>query len=79
MNKEGLQKAEKRNEQNHRQAQEGIFWEHMWRAYRISENKGFGVMYVKTEELGRKEIESVQNIEIEESQETIRVDQKEML
>ena len=36
-------------------------------------------MYVKTEELGRKEIESVQNIEIEESQETIRVDQKEML
>jgi hypothetical protein len=45
----------------------------------FQKNKGFGVMYVKTEELGRKETESVQNIEIEESQETIRVDQKEML
>jgi hypothetical protein len=50
--KEELQKTEERIEKSHGQRQEGISGEHTRREHRISKNRTFDFMYMKTKELG---------------------------
>jgi hypothetical protein len=74
--KEELQMTEERIEKSHGQRQEGISGEHMRRDHRISKNRTYDLMYMKTKEQGWKENHGIQNIDIEDSQGNMIIDQR---
>ena len=63
----------------HREDQEGISWENVWRDHRISKSAHCGLIIMKTKDLGWKENYRIQNIDTEDSQENIMVERGQVI